>query len=341
MKESETSRLRPGALLGRRYTADAPLTGDGVCLRYAGTDKRAGRAVELLEFFPEGLAARVEGENTVSPVDAAAGARFFAGANAFHQQARALLPLVGSSNLLCVRDCFFENGTAYAVCDPLSGCTLGEYRTLRGACLTPGEALCVLSAAADGLLVLHSASLLHLGIRAEHIFLCTEGQPRLLGFGAAERALRGEPSPAEAEDDASEDGAAALPCPWTDIRMLGETVYSALTDRAAPAPENVTPASLEPLPEVFRGTLEKMLSGDPRLRFDSLFGLLHELNCIDAPMRRPVVDEALYASYARREAARRAEAEAAARKKRGVRLAILAGTLALAALCVYVLLRLS
>ncbi len=280
--------LPEGTALRGRYTVLRALGGGALGLTYACYDRQSRENVAVREFFPEKLCERAEHGLNVSPRGMAAGQAFIAGADEFYAEYGKLMSVRGSTNVVDVRDCFFENCTAYAVTELYDGMDLLTYLRLRGTFLSAGEAVFLLQQLTDGLIVVHSLSMLHGDISARNVFLVKNGPAKLIDFGAARPYLADEPVHADGTTDE----------PWTDIRALGETVYYACTGYRAPEPNIAAAGTLSPLPAPLRGTLLPMLTDDPRVRFSSVFELFHAVNGIDVPAVRPELPEGSVEQYA-------------------------------------------
>ena len=251
----ECAPLAAGTSLHRRYTVRRVLLRDAFSVLYDAFDCRAHQPVVVEEFFPTAIAARATGATAVSPRDREAGELFFCGSEAFLRQYGVLTQAIGSPNILSVFEAFFENGTAYALTEPLDGVTLTDYLELRGRTLDSGELVYILRAIADALLVVHSLNTLHHGITGDTILLGTDGTVKLARFCAGRATVERR----RAVDDTAV---------WADIRALGAALYRAYTGRA---PDGVrlgpgTPASIA-------SALTAMLSDNPAERCETVFDL--------------------------------------------------------------------
>lgn len=280
--------LSPGTRLNQRYSVERLLGGGAVSVTYAGMDEMFRRRIAIREYFPGKLALRLPDSPAVFPRETAQGRAFLTGADAFYGEADKLLLIAGSENVLDVRDRFFENGTAYMITDLYEGMSLKSYLRMSGRRLSDRELCYLLSSLSDGLLVVHSLSMLHGDIRPESIFLQAEGPAKLVDFGAAKAAALG--------GEADYSGRAMDP--WTDIRALGETLFYARSGKRPPAAAEVTEADMAALPPAFRATFFSMLTSDRRKRFQNVFDLQHAANGIDIPKVRPVINRGLFERYA-------------------------------------------
>ena len=263
----EGAPLPSGCLLRKRYRI-GPVLGRGENgVTYEAVDTLSGGTVAVKEFFPERLCVRAEGTSTLSPRDRESGTQFFLGSEAFLSQHDALTQAAGSASVVSVYEAFFENGTSYAVMERLRGVTLLDYTARIKRRLRPGEAATLLTALSGALLVVHSLNMLHGSIAPENVFISEDGAVKLIDFGAARETLKMR----RAVDNEQVQA---------DIRALGRMVCTLMTGRPAPA----DPAPLyAAMPATLASVLERMLSSDSKLRFESVFALLHATNCMDIP----------------------------------------------------------
>lgn len=264
--------LAAGTCLRRRYTVRDPIRFDDCSITYRGFDFKARQPVCIVEFYPSTLAMRAFVSGTVSPQSKASGALYFLSSEAFLQQHQTLMQAIGSPNIISVFDAFFENGTAYAITEQPEGLYLDEYLRLRGGPLRQEELVYIGSALSDALLIVHSLSILHCGIRADRILICTDGTVKLTGFSAAHFTVHNGHDAAYLE-------------PSDDILSLGKTLYSAWTGRAAASPAE--PPLDARMPENLSNLFRQMLSADPAMRFASVFDLRYAMNNMDLVPERP------------------------------------------------------
>jgi len=118
----------------------------------------------------------------------------------------------------------------------LEGIDLKSYIRKNGGSLDASEAVSITSKVVDALSVVHAEGVLHRDIAPDNIFICKNGDVKLIDFGAA-RFVLGEASkslsvilkqgfaPPEQYHRKGNQG------PWTDIYALGATLYFALTGK--------------------------------------------------------------------------------------------------------------
>jgi RNA polymerase sigma-70 factor (ECF subfamily) len=155
-------RLQTGMILGR-YEILAPLGAGGMGEVYRARDARLDRDVAV-KVLPEQLANSAE-----------ALARF-------EREARALAS-VSHPNLLAIFDVGKEQSVCFAVMELLVGETLLE-RLRRGA-LPLADVLKMGTATAEGLAAAHAHGVIHRDLKPANIFLCANGQVKILDFGLA------------------------------------------------------------------------------------------------------------------------------------------------------------
>ncbi|SFU99280.1 serine/threonine-protein kinase [Pseudoduganella namucuonensis] len=231
--------LPPGTRLGEFELAGVIGAG-GFGIVYRAYDHSLQRHVAIKEYMPASLAAR-PGRSRVEVKSARHAETFHAGMRSFINEAR-LLARFDHPALLKVYRFWEDHGTAYMAMPCYQGRTLTQ--TLREMGGAPGEAWlrAMLAPLLDALETMHAEDCLHRDIAPDNILMLANGQPLLLDFGAARRAIAGmaqnftvilKPGYAPVEQYA-ETG--AMPQgPWTDIYALGAVLHFAITGRP-PAP---------------------------------------------------------------------------------------------------------
>ena len=115
----------------------------------------------------------------------------------------------------------------------LHGCTLKEYIRDHGVISAP-QVLYIANGVSNALAAAHGASVLHRDISPDNIVICSNGDVKLIDFGAARQViaeysqsfsviLKHGFAPIEQYNSKGNQG------PWTDIYSLGATLYFALT----------------------------------------------------------------------------------------------------------------
>ena len=160
--------LRPGTRLGP-YEIESPLGAGGMGEVYRARDTRLGRAVAI-KVLPGELAG-----------DADRLARF-------EREARAVAAL-SHPNIVAIHDFREEDGTVFAVTELLAGQTLRE-RLEHGPLPVP-KAIDAGIQIARGLAAAHQRGVVHRDLKPDNLFLCADGQVKILDFGLAKVAPSG------------------------------------------------------------------------------------------------------------------------------------------------------
>jgi serine/threonine protein kinase len=244
--------LSPGTRLDEFEILRVLGTG-GFGIVYLARDHVLLREVAIKEYMPAALAGRGEGV-TVSLRSPGFAETFAEGLESFLVEAR-LLASFDHPSLVKVHRFWRSNATAYMAMQYYPGQTLKEARRQMPA--APGEAW--LDAFIQPLLgaldVLHGKGVYHRDISPDNILMLPDGQPVLLDFGSARRAVANgaqsftahlKPPFAPLEQYADEAG--MQQGPWTDLYALGATLHFVLTGRA-PTP-SVVRAVRDVLPTV-------------------------------------------------------------------------------------------
>jgi eukaryotic-like serine/threonine-protein kinase len=235
--------LAPGTRLGP-YEIIAPLGAGGMGEVYQAHDSRLSREVAL-KILPDQLGADTERR-----------ARF-------EREARAAAQ-IHHPNILSVLDVGTEDSTPYIVTELLEGDTLRE--RLRSGPIPTRKAVEYGAKIARGLGAAHEKGITHRDIKPENIFLCTDGQVKILDFGLAR---------ATAPEAAESDSTLSLRT-GTGI-VLGTASYL--------SPEQARGQSIDGRSDIFSlGTvLYEMLAGQRPFLGDSFADLLTSILREDPP----------------------------------------------------------
>ena len=231
--QKELATLPPGSILMGKYIVGKVMGKGGFGITYLAYDITNNRKVALKEYYPISYSARTDDGCTVAVSRAEDSTLYYNGMKKFYDEASLVSKFNGNPNIVSVHEFFYENGTAYFVMELLMGCSLKSYIEKHGS-LTPEQALYVADRVSNALLVAHSANTLHRDIAPDNIMICTNGDVKLIDFGAARQV--------SAEDQKSlsvilKQGFAPLEQyqkhgnqgPWTDLYSLGATLYYAVT----------------------------------------------------------------------------------------------------------------
>ena len=263
-KEQENAAYLPeGTILQDRYLLGRVLGQGGFGITYIGYDNTLDARVAIKEYYPGDIAQRTPGDKTVTPYTQAS-ADYEHGKKRFIEEARTLARFSDFPGIVSVKDCFEEDNTAYMVMQFLEGIDLKEYLKRKGGKISPEEAVSILTPVMDALKEIHRAGIIHRDISPDNIFITTEGQIKLIDFGAARQSLGGGKSlsiqlkpgyaPEEQYRTHGNQG------PWTDVYALAATLYRMVTGQVPPeAMERMSYDTLEipqELPENIRTALQ-------------------------------------------------------------------------------------
>ena len=167
------------------------------------------------------------------------GENFAYGKMCFLQEAETLAKFIGNENIVRIYSYFEEYGTAYFVMDFIEGTTLEEFIKAHGGKLSFVEMINILVPVMDALAAVHDKGIIHRDISPDNIYLTSDGNIKLIDFGAARQSL-GDRS--QSLDVVLKHGFApkeqytrrGRQGPYTDIYALGATAYFALTGKRPP-----------------------------------------------------------------------------------------------------------
>ena len=244
-------QLPVGALLAGRYRVGCCIGEGGFGITYAGWDETLDMKVAVKEYYPAGNVNRYNTQSlSVEQTNAESGAFFEHGRTRFLDEARTLAKFAYSANIVGVRDCFFENNTAYIVMEFLEGESLSRYLREHGT-MPFAQALALLDPVMAALEGIHAKGLIHRDISPSNLMLLTDGGVKLLDFGTArgaspvgERSLSVVLKPGYApEEQYLSHGAQG---PWSDVYAMSATLYRMITGQTPENALNRMPS--DPLP---------------------------------------------------------------------------------------------
>ena len=220
------------------YEVDSILGSGGFGITYKAFDHHLQRYVAIKEYFPSGIAERVD-ETTVRPLGEAQTETFNWGLQRFEDEARTLARFRHAS-ILRVAQVMRANDTAYMVLDHLEGQTLRQRMDELGRPLTQEELDDLIRPLLDALETVHGGAVLHRDIAPKNIFLRSDGGPVLIDFGSARQSVTARTqamtavlTPGYAPFEQYMSGGETQG-PWTDIYAMGATLYEAVTGELPP-----------------------------------------------------------------------------------------------------------
>lgn len=224
--------LPMGTVLRDRYCIGKVLGAGGFGITYLGYDLVLEIKVAVKEYMPAGLAMRHADRYRV----VLTGRRqedYENGLDRFLDEARILAKLRGTPNIVSVQDHFRENNTAYFVMEYVDGMSLKAYLTSQGGKIPFDQALTILQPIMEALIRVHGLGLIHRDISPDNVFITSDGESKLLDFGAARFSSGNENSVSvilkhgfAPEEQYSSHGRLG---PWTDVYAMGATLYRCVT----------------------------------------------------------------------------------------------------------------
>ena len=204
----------------------------GFGITYIGRDLTLDMRIAIKEYYPNGCANRSHNfSNEVTMTQGGHGIDYEKDMRRFLSEARILARFSNEPGVVCVRDYFQENGTAYIVMEYLDGVTLKNYIAKFGP--IPADTFIpmidpILQVLAD----IHKQGLIHRDISPDNIMMLKNGRLKLLDFGAA-REVTGDKSlsvvlkpgyaPEEQYRSKGQQGS------WTDVYAMCATIYKCIT----------------------------------------------------------------------------------------------------------------
>ncbi|MGB9199449.1 MAG: serine/threonine-protein kinase, partial [Terriglobales bacterium] len=167
--------LTPGTKLGP-YEILTPLGAGGMGEVYRARDTRLGREVAL-KILPSSFAGDADRLRR------------------FEQEARAVAAL-NHPNILAIHDIGEQEGAPFLVSELLDGNSLRS--ELDNGALLPRKAADYAVQIAHGLAAAHEKGIIHRDLKPENIFITRDGRVKILDFGLAKLASKGESSAASA-----------------------------------------------------------------------------------------------------------------------------------------------
>ena len=234
----EAIHMNPGTVLHGRYLIGKVLGYGGFGVTYIGWDSKLEQKVAIKEYLPGEFSTRMPGRSQVSVFSGDKAEQFADGMHKFVEEARRLARFQNEPGIVTVFDSFEENNTAYIVMEYLDGETLTE-RLKRDGKIQEDEAVAMLLPLMESLEKVHAEGILHRDIAPDNIFLTTDGQVKLIDFGAARYATTSHSrsltviikpgySPEEQYRSRGDQG------PHTDVYALGATLYKMITGVTPP-----------------------------------------------------------------------------------------------------------
>ncbi len=218
-------------VLGNRYIVGKLLDYNGDGATYMGLDLTTRTAVNIREFFPEGLVTRDPKTFSIIPPEEHF-ILFNECLHSFVEMWRKLMRLSGLSALIKVHDVLEGNGTCYAITENIDGVTLREYLLRNsGGYITWDRARPLLMPVLSTLGTLHSSGIVHRAISPSTLVVAPDGKIRITGFSISQ--VRSAKSELKSQlytgyaafEQYGFDGRQGT---WTDIYGFGAVLYRTL-----------------------------------------------------------------------------------------------------------------
>ena len=279
--------LQPGMKIAGRYRVEAVAGVGGFGITYRAFDETLACTVAVKEYFPSGIANRIPGSTEVLLYAGKRSMEFRRGYERFLNEARSMMQFHAAANIVQVREYFEANGTAYIVMEYLQGCTLKAQ--IETAPLSWERAVEIGTVVCGALAQLHRKGIVHRDISPDNIFLCRDGNVKLIDFGAARAAMRQDRQLTVVFKDCftppEQYASTAWQGPQTDLYALGATLYMAMTGKAPESALNRQPVdrlkpphALRPdIPEGVSNAVMQAMALEPELRFPDADAFAHAL----------------------------------------------------------------
>ena len=230
--------MEPKTLLYNRYIVGKVLGFGGFGVTYIGWDGKLEQKVAIKEYLPSEFSTRMPGQSQVTVFKGEKNEQFYDGMNKFVEEAKRLAKFQNEPGIVKVFDSFTENDTAYIIMEYLEGETLTE-RLKREKSIPEEEALEMFMPIMASLQNVHAEGILHRDIAPDNIFLTSDGEVKLIDFGASRYATTSHSrsltviikpgySPEEQYRSRGDQG------PHTDVYALGATLYKTITGKTPP-----------------------------------------------------------------------------------------------------------
>lgn len=270
--------LPEGTVLSGKYLVGSVIGKGGFGITYLCFDINRKCRVAIKEYFPDYCAHRTLGAKTVGISHDTA--EYKKGVEKFYKEAKLLAGFRNCPSIVNVLSFFQENNTAYLVMEYLDGCDLKtHFRS--GAHFDENYVIFLTIEVLKGLKLLHDKKIYHRDISPDNIFICKNGQIKLIDFGSARTSaatysvmLKPGFAPTEQYQTNGNQG------PWTDIYEVGATAYYFLKGNVLePAPSRVANdvLNLSGISPKFAVILSKMIAVKIEHRYKSVDDVIKDL----------------------------------------------------------------
>lgn len=234
---NDTMFLQLKTILQGKYVVGKVLSQESDAVTYSGYDAQLDKAVIIREFYPKGMASRLEGSADLHVrqkfIDSAVRYK-----KSFYKLWTTLEKMQSLSAVVPVYDVFEENATVYAIIEKIDAVPLREYllRNKDGYIAWENARLMFMPVLTT-IEALHSNGIIHGSITPDSLLLCADGKVRLNPFCIQEACIQTSPLEFNATD-----GYTALEqydnnhkmCAGTDIYAFSACIYRALVGTNPP-----------------------------------------------------------------------------------------------------------
>ncbi|MBP5417133.1 MAG: InlB B-repeat-containing protein [Clostridiales bacterium] len=234
----EAVHLIPGTILHDRYIIGKVLGFGGFGVTYIAWDQTLEQKVAIKEYLPNEFSTRMPGQSIVTIFSGDKQEQFNDGLLKFIDEAKRLAKFQNEPGIVKIFDSFGENRTAYIIMEYLEGETLSA-RLKREGKIPEDEAVKLIWPLLESLKVVHAEGIIHRDIAPDNIFLTSDGQIKLIDFGASRFATTSHSrsltviikpgySPEEQYRSRGDQG------PHTDVYAMGAVLYKMITGKTPP-----------------------------------------------------------------------------------------------------------
>lgn len=229
----EAYHIVPGSLLQNRYTVGRVLGFGGFGITYIGYDNLLEKTVAIKEYLPGEFSTRMPNQQAVTVYTGEREEQFEEGKKKMLDEARRLAKFQNVPNIVHNFDCFEANNTCYIIMEYVDGETVKEILAREGK-LSVEQALNITLKVIAGMKAVHKEGIIHRDIAPDNIKIQTDGEVKILDFGAARYAttkhskslsviIKPGYAPEEQYRSRGDQG------PWTDVYALAATFYKMIT----------------------------------------------------------------------------------------------------------------
>lgn len=227
--------LEEGTILNERYMLGSMLGMGGFGITYAAWDIQLDSECVIKEYYPDSCVFRDADESDEITVNPDKQDVYAYGMDRFVREARVMAMLQGIPGMAAVKECFFENGSAYICMEYIHGRTIDDY--LKEKNCTAAELIDLMRQPIDMLADIHRQGILHRDIKPSNLLITGSGQMKLIDFGAAVQTEQEHKSVILTEHFAAPEqyDETAPQGPWTDVYAVSATLYYLITGSLPPA----------------------------------------------------------------------------------------------------------